>query len=185
LNRITFVTVGWYWNPINAWIVRNRLADEGIDAFVTDEFAVSTYWLYANAIRGIKVQVPREQLSEAQEVLARGKSEIFADTPSRPANADQPVCSHCGSPEVRRERFAVRFVILLWIIVGVPIPVPSRATECFDCGTRDGPPTSFRFQYGLRHLLLVMSIVAVVLGIMRLTGHAWFESASTPTQSLW
>jgi len=184
LNPIAFVTVGWYWSPIDAWILRNRLADEGIDAFLADEFVASTYWLYANAIRGIKVQVPREQLPLAQEVLARGTSGIFAEIPCAPAGADQPVCPNCGSPELYRERYAVRLVFLLWIILGVPIPVPSSATECLDCGTRYGPPTAFRFQYSLRHLLLVMFIVAFTLGIMRLTGHTWWEFASTPTEKL-
>jgi len=185
LNRIAFVTVGWYWSPIDAWMLRNRLADEGIDAFVIDEFAASTYWLYANAIRGIKVQVPSNQLPMVQQVLARGKSNIFAQGSDVPADADQPTCSNCGSSELYRERFSVRFVFLFWIVFGVPIPVPSSATECFDCGARHGSPTSFRLQYGLRHLLLVMFIVAFILGIMRITGHTWFESASAPLDSLW
>ena len=50
---IALVTVGWFWNPMNAWIVRNRLADEGIDAFLADEHVASTYWLYANAIMSL------------------------------------------------------------------------------------------------------------------------------------
>ncbi len=175
LNQIEFATVGSYWNAIEARITRNRLADEGIDVFLSDEFIVSTCWLYANAIGGIKVQVPREQLPLAQDILARGKSDILADDPRTPTGTDQRVCHNCGSPELYRERFSIRFVFLLWIILGVPIPVPSTAMECFDCGSRLGPPTTFRFHFGLNQLLFLLFVVAFTLSIMRIMGHHWFN----------
>jgi hypothetical protein len=184
-NRVAFVTVGWFWNPMTAWIVRNRLADEGIEAFVVDEYVASMYWLYANAIGGIKVQVPREKLQQAGEVLARGKSEVFADVPRSPVSPGTRVCPRCGSGDLHRERFAVRVVFLCWLVFGLPIPVPSRTVECFDCGARLGSPKVFRLQYGLRHLLLLMFIVAFVLGLLNLTGHTWYEAASDPGATLW
>ncbi len=183
MAHVKFVTVGWYWNPLDAWMLRNHLADEGISAFVTDEFVATTYWLYANAICGIKVQVPSEQLAAAQSVLSRGRSEALAVAPSVP-DTNQSTCPNCGSTELYRERFAIRSVFLLWLLVGVPIPVRSSTTECSDCGARHGAPVSFKFQYGVRHLLLIMFLVAFILGIMRLTGHTWLEFASTPVKSL-
>ena len=179
---IALVTVGWYWSPIDAWTARNRLADEGIDAFVNDEFVASTCWIYANAIGGIKVQVPADQVAAAHEVLARGKSNVFVLVRAIPQSEDQPVCQNCGSPELYRERFDTRLVFLLWLVLGIPFPVPSSAVECYDCGAREGPPTSFKLQFGIRHLLALMFIVAVVLGIMRLTGHTWFDAAANPSR---
>ena len=180
MNPIAFVTVGSYWHPAEAWIFRNRLADAGIDAVVADESVASMYWLYANAIGGVKVQVPREQVSLAQEVLARGKSDIVAIPAKPPADADQQVCPNCGSTKLRRERFSVRLVFLLWLILGVPIPMPSSAVECHACGTRFGPPTSFRFRLCWRHLLVFVLILALIRVVIWLTGQGWFQVASTP-----
>jgi hypothetical protein len=179
---VVLVTVGYYWTSIDAWLIRNRLAAAGIDAFVVDEFMATTYWIYANAIRGIKVQVPQEQVSQALDVLDTDDSNIFKLVPVAPRDENQPLCRHCGSPELYHERFEGLLVFLLLFLFGIPLPVPSSAVECYDCGVRDGPPTTYKLQFGLRHLLLLMFIVAVVLGIMRLKGHTWFESAATPSR---
>lgn len=43
------VTVASFSHPLQAWIARNRLAANGIPAFVQDEHVVTMYWLYAFA----------------------------------------------------------------------------------------------------------------------------------------
>ena len=64
-----FVTVASTWHPVRAWLIRNLLCDEGLDAIVADEFVVTMDWLKANAIGGVKIQLPRDQAGRACEVI--------------------------------------------------------------------------------------------------------------------
>lgn len=179
-HPVVLVTVGWYWTSVEAWMIRNRLTAEGIDAFVIDEFMATTYWIYANAIGGIKVQVPQDQVLRALDVLDEPLQDIFKLVPVAPRDEFQPLCRHCGSPELYHERFDVRFVFLLWFLTGLLFPVPSQAVECYDCGVRDGQPTSYQAPLTIRQFLLVLVAIAGVLGFIWLTGQTWFEWAAEP-----
>ena len=68
-NRQSLVKVASYWNSTEAWIARNHLAGEGITAVVADEHLVETYWLYANAVGGVKVQVGVNDVEKAETLL--------------------------------------------------------------------------------------------------------------------
>lgn len=169
----TFVTVGTFWNPWPAWMLRNKLADGGVDAFVHDEFAVTMNWLYANAMRGVKVQVPLEQVEKAQAILDRDDSSVLLPRPATCASADADVCSRCGSSEIRREVANVRVFLLVWLVSGIPLSVFSTAVECYDCGHRNGPPATFTLRFGVRHLLMLTFLAAAALGLMQLRGFSW------------
>jgi len=185
-NENDLATVGSYWNATEAWLTRNRLADEGIDAFVIDDLTVSTNWLYANAIGGVKVQVPRSQLPLAREVLARGNSDAFAHAPTRPSETDndaeaaRAVCPECGSHEVYRKRFAIRAIFAFWLILGFPVPIWTSEMRCFNCGAQFNRASSARPKGRLRPFLVAVLAIALLAGIVWLTGQAWFEAASGP-----
>jgi hypothetical protein len=147
--KVTFVTVGTYWTPWPAWMLRNKLADAGVNAFVHDEFAATMNWYYANAIRGIKVQVPLEQVARAEEVIARDDSEILPPEPHRKAESEEPKCCRCTSADIHEEVVNVRYFLLVWVISGFALPLFSTAVECYQCGHREGPPATFTHQFGL------------------------------------
>ena len=184
-TQVVFVTVGWFSNPLFAWMLRNKLVDEGLDAFVQDDFVATMNWLYTTAIGGIKVQVPYEQLHQAKEVISRDYSQVFSSLPRTTTDAELPRCSSCGSSEIHEEQVAVRLFFLVWMVIGLPFPFISSAIECYDCGHRDGPPTTYTFrQYSLRHLFLLTFIIGCTLGLMRLCGYSWFQHAATPNYEL-
>lgn len=65
----TFVTVLTVSLPQQLWIIKGRLESEGIQCFVKDELTVQAYNLYSNAVGGVKLQVPEEDVEQAREIL--------------------------------------------------------------------------------------------------------------------
>lgn len=63
------VTVGTFDKAAEAHAVRCRLEAEGLAAFLSDEFIVSMDWFLSNAVGGIKVQVPENEVERALEIL--------------------------------------------------------------------------------------------------------------------
>lgn len=51
-----------------------------------------------------------------------------------PNAAPELSCPHCGSQDVRAEKWARGSVIGLFLLTGLPIPLTSRVHRCFDCG---------------------------------------------------
>ena len=177
MTRVDFVTVGWYWNPLSAHLVRNRLAENGLHAFIIDEFVPSMNWFYANAARGIKVQVPRSELEDAHKILGAGKSEVFACLDDRPRKGEEKIkCGQCKSRNVGRERYSLRAAFLSLLIFGFPLPIRSSARHCYDCDHREGTPSSFVLRYTIADILIFTFLVAIVLGF----GQMWMEFAAVP-----
>ena len=56
--------------PAEAHILRGRLEDEGVRAYITDEAAVTMAWNLAQAVGGIKVQVAPEDAERARAIVA-------------------------------------------------------------------------------------------------------------------
>ena len=66
----TLVTVATFTTPLEAELVRGRLDEEGIAAFVADGELVTADWTMSNAIGGVKVRVAAEDADRARAVLA-------------------------------------------------------------------------------------------------------------------
>ncbi len=78
-------TVARFDEPTSAHVARAFLESEGIPAFVADEYVVGAYWLYANAVEGVKVQVADEYADRARALLIEDRSDAVAmdETPLR------------------------------------------------------------------------------------------------------
>jgi hypothetical protein len=64
------VVVSAFTSVHEAHLARSVLQAAGIEATVADEHLVSMYWLYSNAIGGVKVLVPEAQAQHAKDLLA-------------------------------------------------------------------------------------------------------------------
>ena len=64
-----FITILTFTFPHEMEIVRGRLESEGIECNVLDEFTVQVHNFYSQAIGGIKLQVKKDDLPKALEVL--------------------------------------------------------------------------------------------------------------------
>jgi hypothetical protein len=88
------VTIATCFDTGEAVLVRNRLAEAGLRAFLSDENASATAWQLTAALGGIKVQVAEDDVPTAlavlnerpaslreleKEALASGREERFAE----------------------------------------------------------------------------------------------------------
>ncbi len=84
------VTVGTFWNSVEAELARGRLEDAGIRAFLADETMVGMAWYLGNAIGGVKLQVGDGDAEAAREVLSESDAPA-ADAAGGPAEAALPI----------------------------------------------------------------------------------------------
>jgi hypothetical protein len=119
------VVVGAFTSVHEAHLAWSVLQAAGIEARVADEHLVSMYWLYSNAIGGVKVLVPEAQAEEARHVLASCIEDVEAPLPSEPDHAvdaaDRDSCPRCGSPDVTSRPAGLRFAVLSWLTIGLPL----------------------------------------------------------------
>lgn len=139
------VTVATYSLPEWAHLGRLLLEGHGIPAFVADENLIATDWLYANAIGGVKLQVPRRHAAEATLLLteARGRSRgVMEESSPETAVATADVeaaglrCPSCGSDEVYAVHTGRKLAYATLLLLNFPVSWLSRSYECDRCGRR-------------------------------------------------
>jgi hypothetical protein len=78
-------TIRTFDNSIQATLVKNHLIDEGIAATLSGENLVATNWALSNAVGGIRLQVPEDDVARAKAILeAEPASEIEPDDEAEP-----------------------------------------------------------------------------------------------------
>ena len=74
-----YVTVATFDKSTDAHIALGRLAAEGVPALLFDDNMVQMDWLYAIALGGIKLRVPRRDAERARLILATDYSHDLDD----------------------------------------------------------------------------------------------------------
>ena len=105
---------------------RTRLEAVGIEAFVQDEHVVQLYWLYSNAIGGVRVQIADEDVESAREFVA-------ADVPQPCPEAEDVTCLRCGSRHTAPDEWPRRLAFLSLLIVHFPLLLMPRRWLCSAC----------------------------------------------------
>lgn len=119
-------TITTFSTPEEAPLLRMRLESVGIRAFVQDEHMVQMYWLYSNAIGGVRVQIAPNDLEAAQEFLA-------ADTPQSSTDTVEVRCPSCGSSETAPDERPRQMAFLSIMILNFPILVGCKQWRCDAC----------------------------------------------------
>jgi tetratricopeptide (TPR) repeat protein len=132
--RHQLTTIARFSYPTEAYILKARLETEGIPSFIADEYTVTIYWLYSNAIGGVKLQVKRSDVERALEILNQEPEGTEWIEDEFGEGDDQPQCSKCGSVHTYYEKYAMRLVFLSWLILCFPLPILKRKWKCADCG---------------------------------------------------
>ena len=167
----TFVTVASFDTAPEAWIFRNRLADAGLNPIIVDEHTVNTYWLYANAIGGIKVQIPANELSNFHQISNVEENISYPEFDDESPD-ELETCPDCGSIEIQIVKWPKWFALLSLLFVGAPLPCCVRTVKCSECGfeqrnyfTQEQLKTPHFYILFLSLALLVCWAVLLMLGI--------------------
>ncbi|MGJ3243519.1 MAG: DUF2007 domain-containing protein [Opitutales bacterium] len=109
-----------YSKPEEAYLAASLLEGNGITVNVRDADTVGNYWMYSNAIGGVKIEVPEEDEIKAQEILNLPKE----------ANGIL-VCPACGSGNVKLREMNIFTAISL--ALGFIIPFAAKKVDCLEC----------------------------------------------------
>lgn len=125
---MNFVTIASYDNYIDANIVLGKLQNEGIEAFLRDEYTVTIDPILTNAIGGIKLTVMEQDAEEARKMLA-----LFAA--EKRALLECPSChshnvEYISNPAKSGNWFTA---IISFFMSSYAVPV-KKSYHCFDCG---------------------------------------------------
>lgn len=128
----SLVPVAVYSHPFEADIAQSHLQAIGIEAHVFTENIVQMNWLYSNAVGGIRLLVPEEQLLEARKILEEVESQT--EDSYKTEEEDYP-CPKCGSAHTLYIDLAYkRWTYFLWLTLKIPLMRSRHRMKCNDCG---------------------------------------------------
>lgn len=129
------VTIAQYSFAHEARIAKSTLEAADIPAYIRDENLVQANWMFSNALGGVKLQVAKDDVEAAMEILAADYSDVLeAEFPAEDDNEDTlSVCPKCGSARVEPFSKGKKGAFLSWLVVGVPVIPFSNGYRCLDC----------------------------------------------------
>ncbi|MET0290555.1 MAG: hypothetical protein ABW178_13080 [Pseudoxanthomonas sp.] len=132
------MTVGRYFDPWEAYILRARLVAEGIPASVAGDQLITAHWPMSVALGGAVLQVPMACMEHAREIVAAYHSgalerELMEADPSA---ADR--CPACGSAALVASMPVAQRVlnVLLYLIASAPFATSASQMACRSCHHR-------------------------------------------------
>ena len=109
--------------PEDAYLAASVLENGGIKTNLKDVEMVSNYWLVAEAVGGIKLEVPEDDAEKACELL---------QIPGQPDLETLLPCPFCHSNRTRMREINLLNGILIFF--GFLLPLQTRKVDCMDCG---------------------------------------------------
>jgi hypothetical protein len=134
---MSFVTVRIFTNPWDAYIVKGRLESEGITVFIANEHHIWVNWPLSNALGGVKLQVSKNQVEQAEKIIELNIEGIYSKTSDDNEVEEENVCPNCGSNQFS-SRLPVIKLLLVLLTLGIAIIFPIRANKhkCLMCQQR-------------------------------------------------
>lgn len=120
-----WTTVERYYHPTEAHIAAGKLESEGIPVFLLGINHVSAVWLMANALGGIRLQVPARHVDDARRLLA----EIAG-----PGEQRESACPRCGGLDTTAMSNSRKVAFLAVHLFSIPLPWQKDRRHCQSCG---------------------------------------------------
>lgn len=129
-----WITIKTFTYPHEAYIVQGKLESEGIRTFLKDEMTVQVYNFYSNAIGGVKLQIPEEDVDTALAILGE-KKEVENEVVFLKESeiTDKTHCPFCGSENISKKKSPNWLTLLPFIFARFILPVYKNTYTCFAC----------------------------------------------------
>ncbi|MEJ6124014.1 DUF2007 domain-containing protein [Vibrio sp. 2-Bac 85] len=124
------ITIAVFLFPLEAYINKSKLENEGIPVFLTNEHTINMQWLYSNALGGVGLQVPNEFLEIAKAILNEDRT---IDLIEQQGN-DIFQCPICGSEDTIVHQTGRLGAFFTFILVGSPLWRIKNRMKCNRCG---------------------------------------------------
>jgi len=128
-------TLRTFDDSIQANLVKAKLESRGVLCFLKDEHSVTMNPLYINTLGGIKLQVPVEDLKEAEGIVKEMEANLTLNK-----EEELLTCPNCGSPELYHD--FKTYGIFEWIVtmaiafIGIVFPFMYKTVyKCKNCDT--------------------------------------------------
>ena len=115
-----------------AYFAKNELVLEGIGSFVFDEYIIGAHPFYSNAVGGVKLVVPDEEIEKAKPIVYKyqERQKEYLDSLSQR-------CPNCNSSNIRQKSiFHIVLSIVCIFVFGIIWVVFYRKSKCNECGHR-------------------------------------------------
>ncbi len=113
----TYTTLAYFTYPTEMAIARSFLEAEGIHTFVRDELTVQVHNFYSNAIGGIRLEVPEEDLEKAEDLLwEHGYGEYLANC-DRFASEETPFSFMTLLKHLPWWVYIIPILVLVWLAI--------------------------------------------------------------------
>lgn len=110
-----------FYNPIEANIVKSKLADNGIQCFLSDENTITINPLYNQALGGVRLHVFERDIELIKSILKTDDVEVSTEQ----IEPGTKTCPNCGSADIAyvqatKNRFGILTVIISFLLLIYP-----------------------------------------------------------------
>ncbi len=135
------VTIQTFTYAYEAAIFRSKLESEGIFCYLQDELTAQVHPFLSNAIGGVKLQVRKNDVDKAIQLLNEGEAESLscqesiaeAEEVSSDETEAHITCPFCRSDEIIKTRLSPVVFAVSFLLLGFPLPFLTRRYYCFNC----------------------------------------------------
>lgn len=124
-----WAVVATYSYPYEAQIARARLIAEEIPARIENEHTINMYWLYSNAMGGVRLMVIAEYAAMAREIIAQD----FSEDVEQQFKIKADCCPQCGSDQVAAYTQGKKPAFLVFLLLGYPLFFYKHGMRCEQC----------------------------------------------------
>jgi hypothetical protein len=131
-------TIGRYFDPWEAHVLKARLQAEGIPASVAGDQHIIANWPLSVALGGPALQVPVPYAAQALAVLASYEAGTFEQELAAQHPEATDACPRCGCVELLATvSVGQRLLSLLtYLVASAPFSTRANRLQCDSCGQR-------------------------------------------------
>lgn len=126
---MTWVVIASYSYPHEAQIAKSQLEAAGIIVRIENEHTINMYWLYSNALGGVRLLVLQQFAEEAYALIHQDQSAaVLAHF-----GLETPRCPNCGGDQLNPFTQGKRQAFIVFLLLDFPLYKYRHGMKCASC----------------------------------------------------